>query len=176
MDEEKDTLINSFISAGAEVPGVLFVALTLRWIGRRNLQTLTLAVCGVCLFLLLIPDLPRWLALGLSFIARAAILAAYAVAYLYTPELYSTVLRASGLGSAAAMAKLASVGTPFVAKLPAGSEHITLAVFASMCVVTSASTLLLPQDRGTTPQLHDFVETSKERRRGEDAEKQALLS
>ena len=153
-----DALVNSLITSGAELPSVILVALLLASVGRRNMQTIALVTCGVCLFALLAPDLPNALAVGLSFVARGAILAAYAVAYVYTPELYTTDVRTSGLGIAAALAKVASVATPFVAKLPPGSEHITLAVFATLCLITGAATLLLPQDRGRPPALADFAE------------------
>lgn len=42
------------------------------------------------MFALLIPDLPVELAVGLSFVSRGAILGAYAVVYLLTPEVYPT--------------------------------------------------------------------------------------
>lgn len=47
-----------------------------------------------------------------TFLSRGAIAGSYAVLYIYTPELYSTSIRSSALGTAAALAKLASILTP----------------------------------------------------------------
>lgn len=50
------------------------------------------------------------------FIARAFISGAFQAAYVYTPEVYPTNMRAVGLGSCSGFARLGAIVTPFVAQ------------------------------------------------------------
>jgi len=51
------------------------------------------------------------------FVARALISGAFQAAYVYTPEVYPTSMRAIGLGSCSGMARIGAIVTPFVAQV-----------------------------------------------------------
>lgn len=49
--------------------------------------------------------------------ARGIIAGVFQAAYVYTPEVYPTSLRAVGVGSCSAMARLGAMVTPYVAQV-----------------------------------------------------------
>ena len=51
------------------------------------------------------------------FLARGIIAGVFQAAYVYTPEVYPTSLRAVGVGSCSAMARLGAMVTPYVAQV-----------------------------------------------------------
>lgn len=51
------------------------------------------------------------------FFARGIIAGVFQAAYVYTPEVYPTSLRAVGVGSCSAMARLGAMVTPYVAQV-----------------------------------------------------------
>lgn len=51
------------------------------------------------------------------FLARGIIAGVFQAAYVYTPEVYPTGLRAVGVGSCSAMARLGAMVTPYVAQV-----------------------------------------------------------
>ena len=53
----------------------------------------------------------------LTMIGKAAITYSYALIYLYTPEIYPTVIRGAGLGIASMMARIGGVVAPLIADL-----------------------------------------------------------
>ena len=53
----------------------------------------------------------------LTMIGKAAITYSYALIYLYTPELYPTVVRGAGLGLATMMSRIGGVLAPLIADL-----------------------------------------------------------
>lgn len=55
------------------------------------------------------------------FFARGIIAGVFQAAYVYTPEVYPTSLRAVGVGSCSAMARLGAMVTPYVAQVCIGS-------------------------------------------------------
>lgn len=51
------------------------------------------------------------------FVARGIIAGVFQAAYVYTPEVYPTSLRAVGVGACSAMARLGAMVTPYVAQV-----------------------------------------------------------
>lgn len=51
------------------------------------------------------------------FVARGIIAGVFQAAYVYTPEVYPTPLRAVGVGTCSAMARLGAMVTPYIAQV-----------------------------------------------------------
>ena len=63
------------------------------------------------------------LRVAMVMIGKGAITYSYALIYLYTPEVYPTVVRGIGLGSGAMMSRLGGVVAPFIADMVCCNNH-----------------------------------------------------
>jgi putative MFS transporter len=77
-------------------------------------------------------------------------LGAWGALYAVTPEVYPTVLRATGAGAAAGFGRLASIAAPLCVPplLDAGGSGLVFGVFAAFFVLASLATWGLPERRG----------------------------
>eukprot|EP00080_Pristionchus_pacificus_P017553 PDM77573.1 svop-1 [Pristionchus pacificus] len=104
-----------------------------------------------------VPSYPfRNTVIGLIFIGRAFISGAFQCAYVYTPEVYPTTLRASGLGAASGMARIGAIITPFVAQVAATSNlSYPVGIYGTAALIGLISALSLPiETKGRQMQEH----------------------
>ena len=66
-------------------------------------------------------------------------------AYVYTPEVYPTVLRSVGVGSCSGMARLGAALTPYIAQvLMKSSLKLAVGVYVAVALIAAFSCLMLP--------------------------------
>src|SRR3712207_828200 len=77
-------------------------------------------------------------------------LGAWGALYAVTPEVYPTVLRATGAGAAAGFGRLASIAAPLCVPplLDAGGSRLGFGTFAPFFVLAALPTWGLPERRG----------------------------
>ncbi|XP_067106582.1 synaptic vesicle 2-related protein-like [Osmerus mordax] len=139
-DDYKDLLWTTL----AEFPGLLLTLCVIERIGRKKTMALSFLVFSLSV-------LPLYACIGrialtiFIFIARAFISGGFQVAYLYTPEVYPTSVRALGIGTCSGMARIGALLTPFVAQvLLRTSVFLTLSVYCACCLLATAASLALP--------------------------------
>jgi len=143
---------NAFIMALAQVPGYFSAAwLVEKWGRRRTLGTY-LVLSGVFAWLFALASTPievMGAAVLLSFFA----LGAWGALYAYTPEAYPTSIRATGIGTASAMTRVAGAIAPTIGAMVAtgatgigGALALPLAVFAVAYVVAGLGAFCLPKE------------------------------
>lgn len=107
------TYQTNFILALAQLPGYFSAAyLVERW-GRRNTLGVYLLASGVFTFLFALASGTGWVlaaAIPMSFFS----LGAWAALYAWTPEVYPTEIRATGMGWASGMARIAGILAPIL--------------------------------------------------------------
>lgn len=130
----------------AELPGLFGAAFLVEKIGRKKTMGVMLGLCACATIALLIP-FPKVLSVILLSLSRMGINGAIATLWTYTPEAYPTTLRATGLGAANALAKLATTATPFFSTaLPDNYLWVAIIVFIACCGIGIAAALALPFD------------------------------
>ena len=95
----------------AQVPGYVLAAIGIETIGRRRTLVAFLCASAAGCLLFALAEQPAWIAtalLAMSF----ALLGTWGGLYAYTPELYPTELRATGMGVAGAMARVGGLLAP----------------------------------------------------------------
>lgn len=147
------TLVKSFgftlLITLAQLPGYAVAAYLIeRWGRRPTLAVFLLgSAAGAGMFAVASGD-TAVLATGmvLSFFNLGAWGALYAV----TPEIYPTVLRATGAGAAAGFGRLASIAAPLCVPplLNLGGSTLVFGVFGAFFVVAALAALRLPERRG----------------------------
>ncbi|XP_062505548.1 synaptic vesicle 2-related protein-like isoform X2 [Corticium candelabrum] len=142
---EFDDYIQVLWTTLAEFPGLLFTVLIIERIGRKKTLAVQFSLAVVFFFLMFICPIHKIVLMTLIFGARSALTGAFQAAYVYTPEVYPTSIRALGLGFCSSSARIGAMATPFVAevllrKTLRGGEGL----YAAFCIVAAICSLLLP--------------------------------
>ncbi len=145
------TYQNTFILALAQLPGYFSAAyLVERW-GRKMTLAVYLVLSGLFTYLFAVVA-------GLSLIVGTAVLmsfftlGAWGVLYAYTPELYPTEVRATGMGAASGMTRIAGAIAPTLgAFLLPISLVAALTLYAVAFVVGGVTVFVLGQETKDQP-------------------------
>ncbi|KAK6739802.1 hypothetical protein RB195_008352 [Necator americanus] len=128
----------------AEFPGLIITVVIIEWFGRKKTMALEFAVFSLFTFALYF-CLDRFTVTTMIFVARAFISGAFQCAYVYTPEVYPTTLRAVGLGASSAMARIGAIITPFVAQVASGkSLSLPIGIYGTTALLGLIASLSLP--------------------------------
>ncbi|XP_005098247.1 organic cation transporter protein [Aplysia californica] len=159
--------LNFFISAVAELASYIFCLLLLDVTGRKPLQCISMLVGGVACIATMAPvitDAPEWITMVLSMVGKFGASAAFAVIYVFSAELFPTVMRNSGMGLSSFSARIGGVVAPYIADLGDMVDGhfgvaLPLIIFGGASVLAGLLALLLPEtlDR----KLPDTVEDAK---------------
>ncbi|MGK6312469.1 MFS transporter [Neorhizobium sp. DT-125] len=132
----------------AQLPGYALAAYGVEKWGRKPtlIGFCLLSALGCLLFVMA----PFALLIGISLLVMSfALLGTWGALYAYTPELYPTTSRATGMGAAGAMARLGGLLAPsLVGYVVAQGFGLTIGIFAGLLVVAAlAATLINTETR-----------------------------
>ena len=121
----------------AQLPGYALAAVGVETIGRRRtLVAFLLASAAGCL-LFVLTDAPPLIAAALLLMSFA-LLGTWGGLYAYTPELYPTALRATGMGVAGAVARLGGLLAPSAVALLVGADFaVAIGLFAALLLLAA---------------------------------------
>ncbi|XP_050728587.1 synaptic vesicle 2-related protein-like [Eriocheir sinensis] len=129
----------------AEFPGIFFTILVIERLGRKTTIALEFVVFVVSIIFLFICTSSRGWLTFILFVARGIISGVFQAAYVYTPEVYPTSLRAVGVGTCSGMARFGAMLTPVVAQvLTRTSIHLATATYGIVAILAIAAALMLP--------------------------------
>ncbi|KAL0483885.1 hypothetical protein AKO1_014784 [Acrasis kona] len=149
---DADSAINKYLNVYSKtlivisvgVFGFVIVSLIMDKIGRRFLMCVSLLVGGVLVACLAISTNSIFV-LVLSTIINLISTIPWAVIYTYTPEVYPTVIRATGVGLCSAFARLAGTVTPLIGTMMYDADRIYPFVsFGVVLVIAGFCAALLP--------------------------------
>ncbi|XP_044636360.2 organic cation/carnitine transporter 2 isoform X1 [Equus asinus] len=145
-----DVYVNCFLSAVVEVPAYVLAWLLLRYLPRRySMATALFLGGGVLLFVQLVPPELYYLATVLVMVGKFGITAAFSMVYVYTAELYPTVVRNMGVGVSSMASRLGSILSPYFVYLGAYDRFLPYILMGSLTILTAILTLFLPESFGT---------------------------
>ncbi|NWH36655.1 S22AD protein, partial [Chloropsis hardwickii] len=84
----------------------------------------------------------------LAIIGKFTATAAFSSSYVYTAELFPTILRQTGVGLCSTMARVAGILAPLIIPLAQYHRAIPMAIFGSIPAVVALFCILLPETRG----------------------------
>ncbi|KAL0487090.1 6 TM domain-containing transmembrane protein [Acrasis kona] len=136
--------IESFITSAAELPGVIVAIFMINSAGRKKTQGFLFLFCGIFLFLLCIPT-GTWLLTVFAVGARMCVMGAFSTTYVFTSEVFPTVVRSTGMGVCSSTSRIAGIITSFVAVGQVSIKPwVSLVVYAVLCIVGAAFTFAVP--------------------------------
>ncbi|XP_024919743.1 solute carrier family 22 member 5-like [Cynoglossus semilaevis] len=138
--------ITYILSSAVDFPGYTVSWLTAGYFPRRLSYIGCTLVSALALFLLQITmHSSTTLTLVLALLGKFGILAAIGVIYVYTGELFPTVIRNTAMSSCAMFARLGSSVSPYLMQLAVFYEFLPWIVVASLSLVVSLLCAFLPE-------------------------------
>ncbi|GBM68823.1 Organic cation transporter protein [Araneus ventricosus] len=147
-----DPYWNFFFIGAVEVPEVIIYIFLCRRIGNRRGLAIANVLSGVCLIILVcIPFDKVWLTILFSVCGKFFSSASFDTGFVYTPEIFPTVMRNVALGSSSTMARIGALLAPFVHQLADVTyPWVPMAVPGALSILSGFLVLLLPETKGKT--------------------------
>ncbi|XP_059154043.1 organic cation transporter protein-like isoform X4 [Physella acuta] len=161
--------LNFFLMTLVELLSYVVTLPLLDVVGRRLLQCCFMLISGVACISTLFPVIygssdTAWITLTLSLVGKFGASAAFAIIYIYTAELFPTVMRNSGLGLSSTTARIGGILAPYIADIGnvVGGDLaviLPLLIFGSLSLAAGLCALILPETANR--QLPDTVQDAK---------------
>ncbi|XP_031756488.1 solute carrier family 22 member 6-A [Xenopus tropicalis] len=152
------------VFAGSELPIRILATITAFYIGRRLTISFLLIFAGTLLLCTMaVPKDMLLLQMILTVLAKASLGSCIVCSYLYTAEVYPTVLRQTGLGFTNMMMRLGAIISPLVMITRVYVSFLPMVIFAVMPIISGLPILLLPETLNCP--LMDTVEEVESRNR-----------
>ncbi|KAL3277354.1 hypothetical protein HHI36_012704 [Cryptolaemus montrouzieri] len=138
--------INVAISGVIQIPGTFFALWALEAWGRRNSLILSNVVAGLAVLLIgVASDDPAWVKPALSFIGILGLAVSFPTVYIYSGELFPTLIRNIGVGTSSMCARIGSMAAPFIAGLAPVSPWAPTLIFGIVPLIGAVLCLKLPE-------------------------------
>ncbi|KAM9258892.1 uncharacterized protein RDI95_015100 [Morus bassanus] len=148
------------IFGAVDIPAKLVSILTITFVGRRFTQSIALILAGLAILAnILVPRDLRMLRTALAVFGKGCLAASFNCIYLYTGELYPTVIRQTGMGLANTMARLGSITAPLVKMAGDIFPALPFIIYGAAPVVSGLVAIFLPETRDVAlPETVEEVE------------------
>ncbi|KAJ8248561.1 hypothetical protein GJAV_G00243310 [Gymnothorax javanicus] len=140
--------MTQFIFAIIEIPGKIAVYFSLNTLGRRTTQAATLLLTAVCIAVNQFIPTSLWiLRTVIAVLGKAFSEASFTIMFLYTTELYPTVVRQNGVGYTSFLARLGVSVSPLIILLEDVWKFLPWVIFGAMATVSGLVACLLPETK-----------------------------
>ncbi|KAK3734882.1 hypothetical protein RRG08_038908 [Elysia crispata] len=164
-----DIYLNFFLLALVELASYVVCLAFLDMAGRKFLQCSSMVLGGVACVATLFPVIyggkgEEWITLILSLLGKFGASAGFAVIYVYSAELFPTVMRNSGMGLCSLCARIGGILAPYIADLEDVIDNdwgtaLPLLIFGGLSLAAGFLVLFLPETSNKI--LPDTVEDAK---------------
>ncbi|CAI6365097.1 unnamed protein product [Macrosiphum euphorbiae] len=143
--------VNVASSGLIELPGAFLCIYLLEKFGRRNtLLSANLVTAMACILITFLPQNSevehfKFILASLGIVGSSI---AFPTIYLFSGELFPTVVRNVGVGSASMCARIGSIIAPFVSSLGVFNVYLPPMIFGTVPLIGALLCLLLPETRG----------------------------
>lgn len=138
-----------FMSGLVEIPADILPFLLLNRFGRRLNLSLHYIVGGMlCMATAAVPlgvYSYEWPIVVLAMTGKYISQVCWGIVYLYTTELFPTVVRSVALSFACSMARLGSMAAPFIASLSYIDPILPIFIFGSVTFIAGLQAIMLPE-------------------------------
>ncbi|XP_069134928.1 organic cation transporter protein-like [Argopecten irradians] len=150
-----DFYVNFLLSGLVEFPAYTLCLVLLDRVGRRLLHAACMILGGIACIVTLFPmiyadESLQPITVTLAMLGKVGAAAAFAVIYVWSAELYPTVVRNAGMGASSSCARIGGMIAPYIADLSKVIEGnfgraVPLVVFGAASVVAGIMSLWLPE-------------------------------
>lgn len=166
--------LTQLVFASIEMPMKIGVYVFLEKVGRRPGEMGALLSTGLCLFINIFITQDKWIVRTVvAVLGKAMSEASFTIVFLYTTELYPTVVRQNGLGYTSFIARLGVSISPLIMLLEDVWHLLPAITYCTVAVGSGLVTSLLPETLNV--QLPEFIEDI-EKPRGQAPRTKGILS
>uniref|UniRef100_A0A671TQL0 Solute carrier family 22 member 6 n=1 Tax=Sparus aurata TaxID=8175 RepID=A0A671TQL0_SPAAU len=162
MDLQKfgvNIYLMQIIFGAVDFPFKLIALASLTYLGRRITQAACLFLSAIIIFAnILVPSNMQTLRTTLACLGKGFTSSSFTVVYLYTGELYPTIIRQTGMGFVSTMARIGSMAAPAVLIL---DEVLTMSCMGGAAVLAGCFACFLPETLNVP--LPDTIEDVEEK-------------
>ncbi|XP_068117211.1 solute carrier family 22 member 20-like [Hyperolius riggenbachi] len=145
------------IFGGIDLPAKLVGAFVMSYVGRRVTQAGSLMLAGVALLCnAFLPQDLKTARMVLAALGKGCMASSFCCAYLYSSELFPTVIRQSGMGAVGMKARMGSMVAPLVLMLSEISPIFAPAIYGGAAILSGAAAAFLNET--CNQQLPDTIE------------------
>ncbi|XP_038075240.1 organic cation transporter protein-like [Patiria miniata] len=142
-----DDYLAAFVSGAIEIPSYLFCWYMMDRFGRR------ITLVGFYIFGGVFSLITIFIPLGaaraaVAMVGKFAISAAFGHIYIYTLEIYPTIIRSVGMGTSSMVARVSGILSPIILILGKYWEPLPLCVFGGSAIIAGVLSLMLPETMG----------------------------
>ncbi|NXC62072.1 S22A7 protein, partial [Aleadryas rufinucha] len=138
--------LSQFVFGLIEIPAKMVMYVLVNRVGRRQSQAWTLILTGLCIGAnIVIPKSFTSLRSVVAVMAKGFSEAAFTTVYLYTSELYPTILRQNGMGYTSFMARLGGSLAPLMFLLDEVWQSLPEVAYCGVAVCSGTMAFLLPE-------------------------------
>ncbi|XP_008708394.2 solute carrier family 22 member 13 isoform X1 [Ursus maritimus] len=144
-----DIYLTQLVFGIVEVPARYSSIFTMQWLGRKWSQMLTLVLGGLmCIAIIFVPaDLPVVVTV-LAVVGKFATASGFTISYVYSAELFPTIIRQTGMGLMGTFSRIGGILTPLVILLGEYHAALPMLIYGSLPIGAGLLCALLPETRG----------------------------
>ncbi|XP_029590282.1 solute carrier family 22 member 5 isoform X1 [Salmo trutta] len=155
-----DPYFNCLVAASSEFLAYGSIWLFIRYTPRRFTLPFTMILSGTLLLIIkFIPQDMHVLSLILVMIGKTGVTGAFGFLYLYSTELFPTVVRNMALGAISMASRVGSTVSPYIAYMGTYNKILPYILMGGTTVIAGVLSLLLPETKGE--QLPEFINQVK---------------
>ncbi|KAM6226141.1 LOW QUALITY PROTEIN: solute carrier family 22 member 6-A-like, partial [Porphyrio hochstetteri] len=167
-----DIYVIQLIFGAVDIPAKLVSILTITFVGRRFTQALALVLAGLAILGNVLVPRDLRVPTALAVFGKGCLAASFNCVFLYTGELYPTVIRQTGMGLANTMARLGSITAPLVKMAGEPVPVLPVVIYGAAPVLAGAAATFLPETRDKA--LPETVEEVEGRSKSQQEEAHQL--
>ncbi|KAM6325951.1 LOW QUALITY PROTEIN: solute carrier family 22 member 6-like [Alca torda] len=143
-----DIYLSQLVFGAVDIPAKLVSVLAISCVGRRVAQGGSLALAGICILAnIVVPMELQMLRMAFAVIGKGSLAASFNCAYIFTGELFPTVIRQTGMGLGGTMARVGSMVAPLVRMTAEVTPVLPLIIYGAAPIISAIATCFLPETR-----------------------------
>ncbi|XP_061106528.1 solute carrier family 22 member 6-like [Conger conger] len=165
MDLQKfgvDIYLIQVIFGAVDIPAKVIMTVSMSKIGRRVSQSAAIILSGIMILAnLLVPYENQVLRTTLAVLGKGCLAASFNCCFLYTGELFPTIIRQNGMGWVSMMARLGAMVAPLILILGDVVSWLPGLIYGGIPILAGGIALFLPETLGMP--LPDTIQDAEER-------------
>ncbi|XP_076606774.1 solute carrier family 22 member 6 [Chaetodon auriga] len=179
MDLQKfgvDIYLMQVIFGAVDIPAKVIMSVCMSVLGRRPSQCGALIIAGVTVLInVLVPADKQTLRTCLAVLGKGCLAASFNCCYLYTGELFPTIIRQNGMGFVSMMARVGAMVAPMVLLTGDYLPWLPGIIYGGAPIISGVAGIFLPETLGSPlPDTIQDVEDRGSGRRSKMAPKEAI--